>query len=75
MYSEDKNANFVISKLRHDFEIILEWLYENYMVLNADKNHFRNISFNEPFQDFSFNNTTTENVTEIKILGIVIDNS
>ena len=45
------------------------------MVLNADKNHFRNISFNEPFQDFSFNNTTTENVTEIKILGIVIDNS
>ena len=44
------------------------------MVLNADKGHFLTVGFNEPYTDFSFNNTTIENVTEEKILGLVIDN-
>ena len=44
------------------------------MVLNADKSHFLTVGFNKPFPDFSFNDTTIENATEEKILGIVIDN-
>ena len=44
------------------------------MVLNADKFHFLNVSFNEPFPYSFFNDTTIENVTEDKILGIVIYN-
>ena len=44
------------------------------MNLNADKCHFLTAGFNESFPDFSFNNTTIENVTEEKILGLVIDN-
>ena len=74
MYSSDKNANIVISRLRHDFAIISEWVYENYMVLNADKCHYLTIGFNEPFPDFSFNDTIIENINEEKILGIVIVN-
>ena len=34
-YSSNKNANFVIKRLRHDAAIISEWFYENYMLLNA----------------------------------------
>ena len=45
-----------------------EWFNENYMVVNAGKCHFLTVCFNEPFPDFSFNNTTIENVTEEKIL-------
>ena len=51
MYSYNKNANIVISRLRHDF------------VLNADKLHFLTVGFDEPFPDFSFNDTTVENGT------------
>ena len=55
------------------FVTISEWFYEDYMVLNADKCHFLTVSFNEPFPDFSFNDTTIENATEEKILALVIN--
>ena len=73
MYFSDKNANIVMSRLRHAFAIISEWFYENYMDLNADKCHFLTVGLNEPLPDFSFNDTTVENIIEEKILGIVID--
>ena len=75
MYYLDKPPNIVINRLRHGFAKILERFYENYIVLNADKCRFVNVGFNEPFPDFSFNdNYTEENVTEEKIILIVIDN-
>ena len=57
MHSLDKNTNIVISRLRHDFAIISEWFYENYMVRYTDdiilmRHQF---DFNKPFPDFSFN--------------------
>ena len=75
MYSSDENSNFVISRRRHDFAIISEWFYKNYMVLNPDKCHFITLGFNKPFPDFSFKNTIIKNVTEEKILRILIDNN
>ena len=75
MYSSDKNSNIVISRLRHDFAIVSEWFYENYMVLNPNKCHFRTLIFNKPFPEFSFENTIIKIVPEEKILGIVIDNN
>ena len=44
------------------------------MVLNPHKCHFLILGFNKLFPDFSFENTIIKNVTEEKILGIVIDN-
>ena len=75
MYSSDENSNFVFSRRRHDFAIISEWFYKNYMVLNPDKCHFITLGFNKPFPDFSFKNTIIKNVTEEKILRILIDNN
>ena len=75
MYSLDKNSNIVISRLRHDFAILSEWFYESYMLLNPDKCHFLTLGFNKPFPDFSFKNTIIKNVTEEKVLGIVIHNN
>ena len=71
----DKSSNIVISRLRHDFAIISEWFYENYMLLNPEKCHFLTLGFNKSSPDFSFENTIIKNVTEEKILGIVIDNN
>ena len=62
MYSSNKNANIVISRLRYDFEIIYKCFYEKCMVRNANKSHFQ------------FFSTSNENVTKENILEIVIDN-
>ena len=51
-YSSNKNANFVIKRLRHDVAIISEWFYENYMLLNADKSYFLTLGFHGLFPDF-----------------------
>ena len=53
------------------------WLFMklNYMALNAVKCRFLSVGFDEPFPDFFFNDSTIENDTEEKILGIVIDNN
>ena len=59
MYSSDKDPNIVISRFRHDLAIISEWFYENFMVLNTYKYYFLTVRFNEPFSDFSFNDTNT----------------
>ena len=53
--------------------MLSEWFYKNHMVLNADKCNSLTIGFNEPFPDFSFNDTTIENVTEEKSIGIETD--
>ena len=45
------------------------------MVLNPDKCRFLTLGFNKPFPDFAFENTIIKNVTEEKILEIVIDNN
>ena len=45
------------------------------MVLNPGKCHFLTLGFNKPLPDFSFKNTIIKNVTDEKILGIVIDNN
>ena len=45
------------------------------MVLHPDKCHFLILGFNKPFPDFSFENTIIKNVTEEKILRIVIHNN
>ena len=71
MYTSDKNANIVISRLRHDLEIISEWFYENCTVLRQDKSHQLTLGFNKLSPDFSFSNIIIENATEGKILRIV----
>ena len=38
MYFSDKSANILSTRLRLDFAIILEWLYEKYMAFNASFN-------------------------------------
>ena len=43
------------------------------MVPNPDKCHSLTLGFNKPFPDFSFESSIIKNVTEEKILGIVID--
>ena len=51
-----------------------EWLFENYMVLNAGKCHFMCLGKNTENETFIFKDTITNNSKEEKILGVIIDN-
>ena len=52
IYSSIKNVNIVINRLRYDLEIISEWFYEKYIVLNTDECHLLTLGLNELFSDF-----------------------
>ena len=60
--------------LRRDFQIVIKWFYENYMILNSGKCHFICLGKNTESETYLFNNTEMKNSSEEKILGITIGN-
>ena len=80
-YADDNNL-FVIGKNKEDikslllldFEIVNNWFYENFMILNPEKSHYmclgKNLDDNEVL---NFNNLVIESSEEKEILGIKID--
>ena len=57
------------------FAKITEWLYEKYIVPEADKSHLLTAGFNEPNPEISLNDTISKNVTEEKVPGIALDHN
>ena len=57
-----------------DFEIVNNWFYENFMILNPEKSRYmclgKNLDDNEVL---NFNNIIIESSKEVEILGIKID--
>ena len=80
-YADDNNL-FVIGKNKEDikslllldFEIVNNWFYENFMILNPEKSHYmclgKNLDDNEVL---NFNNLIIKSSKEVEILGIKID--
>ena len=60
--------------LLNDFNIVTEWFFENYMVLNTGKCHFTCLGKNTENETFTFKDTIMNNSKEEKILGIIIHN-
>ena len=58
----------------NDLDKVTEWLFENYMVLNAGKCHFMCLGKNTENETFTFKDTIMNNSKEEKILGVIIDN-
>ena len=69
-----KNKEDIKSLLLLDFEIVNNWFYENFMILNPEKSHYmclvKNLDDNEVL---NFNNLIIERSKEVEILGIKID--
>ena len=57
-----------------DFEIVTQWFYENYMVLNSGKCHFMCIGQNTVNETFACDKIEMKNSKEEKILGLIIGN-
>ena len=50
LYSSGNDLKKVKQTLRQDFEIVIKWFYENYMVLNSGKCHFMCLGQNDRIQ-------------------------
>ena len=82
-YADDNNL-FVIRKNNEDikslflldFEIVNNWFYENFMILNPEKSHYmclgKNLDDNEVL---NFNNLIIKSSKEVEILDIKIGNN
>ena len=75
MCSPDKNINNIMTSLNHNFAILSNWFYKNFMLLNSDKCSFITFGIKDDLQtDLVSNKITTENSKEEKVEGITFHN-
>ena len=74
LYAFGYDLEQIKNTLRFDFDLLLKWFGENYMVLNADKCHFMCLGKDMENETFSFNNFSFSNSNEERLLGITIYN-
>ena len=74
LYTFGDNLKMIKDNLRNSFDMVHQWFYENYMVLNARKCHFMCLGNNTENETFLFHNILMENSKEQKILRVIIDN-
>ena len=59
-----------------DFEIMHNWFYENFMILNPGKSHYMCLGKNRNNNEvLNFNNLTIKSSKEVEVLGIKIENN
>ena len=74
LHSCVNNLEEVKKTQRGEFQIVTNWFYENYILLNSGKCNFMCLGKNAENETYFFNNTEMKNSSEDKILGIIIDN-
>ena len=75
LYCFGNKTNDANDKLRIDPAQVMEWVNENFMVLNADKWHYMHFGKNTENTKFYFDGNTCAICKEEKILGIMINNA
>ena len=75
LYISDKSISNIMNSLSHDFNILSEWFYNNFMVLNPDKCSFMLLGVDDELQtNLACGNETLKNSKQEKVLGVTIDN-
>lgn len=72
----DKNILLLHNKLKHDLELIKQWIIDNEVSLNISKTNlvfFRNRSDNSEFPPVAIENKTVQQVPYTKFLGVFVD--
>ena len=73
LYACHQTLDDVIVALRRDFSKLSEWFHKNSMVLNPEKCHFMVLGTKDNI-DFTHDGVVIKNSSQVKILGILIDN-
>ena len=75
LYTSDKSVSNIMNSLSHDFTILSQWFYNNFMVLNPDKCSFMLLGVDDELQtNLVCGNKTLKNGKQEKVLGVTIDN-
>ena len=71
--STGKKLNIIKEKLRKDFKVVIDRLFEIHMSLNPTKYHYVYLGKSKENDTFNFGNISLKNSKEV-ILGLAIDN-
>ena len=72
----DKNKDEIKNILHSDFRIVIDWFYENFMVLNPEKSYFQCLRKDiDDTKTLRFNDLALKNSKEMEILEIALDRS
>ena len=75
LYTSEKSVSNILNSLSHDFTVLSQWVYNNFMVLNPDKCSFILLGVDDEFQtNLVCGNETLNNSKQEKVLGVTIDN-
>ena len=75
LYTSDKSVSNIMNSLSHDFTILSQWFYNNFMVLNPDKCSFMLLGVDDELQtNLVCGNETLKNSKQEKVVGVTIDN-
>ena len=73
LYISDKSISNIMNSLSHDFNILSEWFYNNFMVLNPDKCSFMLLGVDDELQtNLVCGNETLKNSKQEKVLGSLL---
>ena len=73
LYTYSRNFHQNQEYLKKDFEILENWFYDNYMVLNPGKCEFMGFEKNSKNEVFTYHEIRLQKATTKKLLGIAID--
>ena len=73
LYTYSRNFHQNQEYLKKDFEILENWFYDNYMVLNPGKCEFMGFEKNSKNEIFTYHEIRLQKATTKKLLGIAID--
>ena len=75
MYTSDKRVSTIVDSLRHEFTILSEWFYNNFMVLNPAKCSFMLLGVDDSLQTYLVcGDEILKNTKQEKVLGVILDN-
>ena len=71
MHSSNKNISNTVTSLNHDFTVLSNWFYKNFMILNPDKCSFMLLGVQDELEtNIVSNNIIIKNSKEEKVQGI-----
>ena len=75
MYSSDKNINSIMISWNHNFAILANWFYKNFMVHDSDKYFFILFGVKDELPtDLVSDNIAIKNSKDEEVLGITFQN-
>ena len=75
IYTSGKRVSTITDSLRHEFNTLSKWFYNNFMVLNPDKCSFMFLGVDDSLQtNLVCDDEIFKNTKQAKVIGVTLNN-